>query len=141
MANTIILKRSSVAGKVPRTTDLALGEVGINTHDGKMFIKKDDGTESVVEISASSDASALATDTTNFNGNLSSSDTTVQLALDTLDDLSISSDASALATDTTNFNGNLSSSDTTVQLALETLDDLSLSINISRSKLLFYGSF
>jgi len=52
MANTVKLKRSAVQGKIPSTSDLELGEVGINTYDGKLFIKKDDGTESVVEIGA-----------------------------------------------------------------------------------------
>ncbi len=50
MANTIILKRSATPSKVPTTAQLALGEVAINTFDGRMFIKKDDGTPSVVEI-------------------------------------------------------------------------------------------
>ncbi|CAB4241490.1 Intramolecular chaperone auto-processing domain containing protein [uncultured Caudovirales phage] len=50
MANQIILKRSSTAGKVPSTAQLALGEVAINTHDGRIFIKKDDGVASIVEI-------------------------------------------------------------------------------------------
>lgn len=50
MAGTVKLKRSAVAGKVPSTTDLALGELALNTYDGKAYIKKDDGAESVVEI-------------------------------------------------------------------------------------------
>jgi len=50
MANTIVLKRSSTPGKVPTTSQLALGEIGINTHDGLIYIKKDDGTASVVQI-------------------------------------------------------------------------------------------
>ena len=50
MANIIKLKRSSVSGKVPLTTDLDLGELGINTYDGKVFIKQDDGTEKIVEV-------------------------------------------------------------------------------------------
>jgi hypothetical protein len=53
MANTIKIKRSAVQGKVPQTTDIALGELAINTYDGKLFLKKDDGTESIVDISAS----------------------------------------------------------------------------------------
>jgi len=53
MAQTIKLKRSSVAGRAPTVNDLELGEVAINTYDGKMYIKKDvSGTESIVEISA-----------------------------------------------------------------------------------------
>ena len=50
MANQIILKRSSTPSKVPTTAQLALGELAINTHDGKIFIKKDNGVPSVVEI-------------------------------------------------------------------------------------------
>lgn len=50
MANTIILKRSATPSNVPTTGQLALGEIGINTYDGKLFIKKDDGTASVVQI-------------------------------------------------------------------------------------------
>lgn len=50
MAQTIKLKRSAVPGKVPTVTDLALGELGINTHDGKAFLKKNNGTESIVQI-------------------------------------------------------------------------------------------
>jgi len=51
MAQTIKLKRSATAGAVPSTSNLALGEVAINTYDGKMYIKKDvSGTETVVEV-------------------------------------------------------------------------------------------
>lgn len=51
MAQTIKLKRSSVAGRVPSTSDLALGEIGINTTDGKAYLKKSvSGSESIVEI-------------------------------------------------------------------------------------------
>jgi len=50
MANTIILKRSATPGKTPTTSQLALGEIAINTYDGKLFIKKDNGTPAVVEI-------------------------------------------------------------------------------------------
>ena len=53
MANTLKHKQSSVAGKVPSTTDLALGELAINTTDGKVYLKKNvSGTESVVEVAA-----------------------------------------------------------------------------------------
>jgi hypothetical protein len=48
--NTILIKRSAVAAKVPSTTDLQLGEIAINTYDGKMYIKKNNGTDSVVQV-------------------------------------------------------------------------------------------
>ena len=50
MAQTIKLKRSSVQGRVPGTSDLDLGEVAINTYDGKVYIKKDNGTASIIEV-------------------------------------------------------------------------------------------
>ena len=50
----IVVKRSSVPGKVPTTTDLSLGEIAVNTYDGKMFIKKNvSDAETIVTISAS----------------------------------------------------------------------------------------
>jgi hypothetical protein len=52
MANTIQVKRSAVPAKVPTTSDLALGEIAVNTYDGKMYIKKDDGTPAIIEIGA-----------------------------------------------------------------------------------------
>lgn len=52
--STIKLKRSAVQGKVPVVGDLDLGEVAINTYDGKMYIKKDDGTPAIVEVGGGS---------------------------------------------------------------------------------------
>jgi len=72
MAQTIKLKRSSTEGQEPSTGDLALGEVAINTYDGKMYIKKDTGTvqtpvESIVEITETN----IVDDTTpELGGNL-----------------------------------------------------------------------
>ena len=49
MANTVKIKRSAVSGKVPVVGDLSLGELAINTYDGKLYTKKDvSGVESVV---------------------------------------------------------------------------------------------
>ena len=46
MAQTIKLKRSATQDAVPSTSSLALGELAINTYDGKLFIKKSvSGTE------------------------------------------------------------------------------------------------
>ena len=44
MAQTIKLKRSSVAGNIPSSSDLALGEIAVNTADGALYIKKGDNT-------------------------------------------------------------------------------------------------
>ena len=63
MANSIKVKRSATPSAAPTTANLALGELAINTYDGKLFIKKDDGTASIVEVGANSGA-ALSNDTT-----------------------------------------------------------------------------
>lgn len=55
MASTIKIKRSAVAGKVPTTTDLDLGELALNTYDGKLYTKKSvSGVESIVDLSSAS---------------------------------------------------------------------------------------
>jgi len=62
MTQTVQLKRSASAGAIPSTSDLALGELAINTYDGKAYIKKSvGGTQSVVEIGAdvSSDMASM----------------------------------------------------------------------------------
>lgn len=53
----IRIRRSAVQGAIPATSALALGELAINTYDGKLFLKKDvDGTESIVEVGSISQA-------------------------------------------------------------------------------------
>jgi len=53
MANTIKIRRSAVSGKTPAVGDLELGELAVNTYDGKLFTKKSaGGTDSIVEIGA-----------------------------------------------------------------------------------------
>ena len=50
MANILRLKRSDVAGRMPGIADLEPGELAINTHDGRLFLKKDNGTASIVDV-------------------------------------------------------------------------------------------
>jgi hypothetical protein len=50
-ANVVKFKRSAVSGKVPATADLALGEIALNTYDGRIYLKKSvTGVESIVAI-------------------------------------------------------------------------------------------
>ena len=80
MAQTIKLKRSSTGGAVPSTSSLSLGEVAINTYDGKMYIKKNDGSDAIVEIGAGTSAVWKSYDytatssQTSFSGNDNNSD-------------------------------------------------------------------
>ena len=55
MANIFKIKRSSVAGKKPVIGDLQLGELAVNTYDGKIFLKTEvpgtpDPIQTVVEF-------------------------------------------------------------------------------------------
>ena len=53
MSQTVLIKRSSVAAKTPTTVQLSLGELAVNTYDGKVYLKKNVlGTESIVEVGA-----------------------------------------------------------------------------------------
>ena len=49
-ANEIKLKRSSVESRVPSVSDLTLGELAVNTYDGKLFFKKNNGSDSLESI-------------------------------------------------------------------------------------------
>ena len=50
MAQLVKLKRTSVEGRKPTTSNLELGELAINTYDGKIYFEKDNGTPSIKEI-------------------------------------------------------------------------------------------
>ena len=61
MANVIKIKQSAVPARVPTTSDLALGELGINTYDGKLYTRKDSGTASIIEIGAGGGGGTVTT--------------------------------------------------------------------------------
>jgi hypothetical protein len=87
MSTIIKVKRSSVQGKVPITTDLELGEFAINTYDGKLFTKKNvNGTESIVDLSLG---------TTNLG--YSANSTAVTVTSDTGSDINILAANSTIA--------------------------------------------
>jgi hypothetical protein len=44
------LKRTAVEGKVPNTSNIELGELAINTFDGRIFFEKDNGTPSIQQV-------------------------------------------------------------------------------------------
>ena len=50
MATVIQFKRSSTQNDVPSTSDLALGEIAINTYHGRMYTEKNDGSAAIVQI-------------------------------------------------------------------------------------------
>ena len=67
MAQTIKRMRSASSGSQPSTSDLALGELALNTYDGKVYMKKNDGSESIVEIGQSGSVYTKTTVTATAN--------------------------------------------------------------------------
>ena len=77
MATNIKLKRSASAGAVPGTSDVALGELALNTTDGKLYMKKSvSGSESIVEISGTKAPTSSAFSHQEFKYTASSNQTT-----------------------------------------------------------------
>ena len=77
MATTLLHKRSSTSGDIPTTSSLALGELAINTIDGYLFIKTDDGTtERIVRFRGDPSSEASITHDT-FSGDGSTTQFTV----------------------------------------------------------------
>jgi hypothetical protein len=66
-------------GDIPSIEELKLGEIGINTQDGKLYIKReyDGGIQTIVEIGAVGDDSLAAT--TTFNAYIFTSDGTLEV--------------------------------------------------------------
>ena len=103
MANTVKMKRSAVAGKVPATTDLDLGEIAINTYDGVAYIKKDvSGTQTVVPIGVGDVTSSSVSSTDNsivrFDGTTGK---VIQNSTITIDDTGNIANANSFQFDTT----------------------------------------
>ena len=77
MATNIVLKRSATQGATPGTSDLELGELALNTYDGKMYMKKTvSGSSSIVELTGTLAASSSAFAYESFKYTASSNQTT-----------------------------------------------------------------
>ena len=72
MAQTIKLRRSAVAGNVPTTSQLGLGELAINTADGKIYFEKNDGSATIQTIVTTN---SQTTGSIEVTGNISGSAT------------------------------------------------------------------
>ena len=66
MASNIKFKRSAVQNRVPTTSQLDLGELALNTYDGKLYTEINTGSAAVVEIG--SKLSSLVVDGANGGG-------------------------------------------------------------------------
>ena len=105
MANTILLKRSATPGRAPTTAQLALGEIAINTYDGRLYIKKTvSGVSSIVEIggvaSVNGETGTVTIDTGDVeeNGNLYFTNARARSALSAGTGISYNSATGAIST-------------------------------------------
>lgn len=71
MAQKIKLKRSSTQSNVPSVGDLSLGELAVNTFDGKLFFKKTAGGSTSIEHIVTTNAQI--TGSVNLTGAMTSS--------------------------------------------------------------------
>ena len=74
MAQIVKLKRTAVSGKIPTTSNLLLGELAMNTYDGRIFFEKDvDGTLSIQEILTTNSHPYATTGSLYLNGAVTAS--------------------------------------------------------------------
>lgn len=59
MSNTILIKRSSTPNSAPTTGQLSLGELAINTNDGRLYTKIDTGTPAIFDLTQNQPISLL----------------------------------------------------------------------------------
>ena len=71
MSNTILLKRSSTANAVPGTGSISLGELAINTYNGRLFTKVDTGVQSIVDLTQVTLTGDVTANGTTASGNIS----------------------------------------------------------------------
>jgi hypothetical protein len=50
VTQSVLLRRSNLAGKVPTTDSLHVGEIGLNTYDGRAFMHKSGSTNEIVQL-------------------------------------------------------------------------------------------
>lgn len=71
MANTVLLKKSSVASKVPLTTDLSYGELALNYTDEKLYFKNASNVIKSFSITSSALTIGTGLSGTSYNGSSS----------------------------------------------------------------------
>ena len=111
MANTVLLKKSSVASRVPNTSDLEYGELAINYTDGKLYFKNSSNQiDSFLSTAASSTVSSV-------DGN--TGDVTSQQIIDAVADLTGIPEGDF---DLGTFTGAVITDNTTIKTALQELE-------------------
>ena len=104
MSSLIKIKRSAVQGKSPNTSIIELGELALNTYDGKLYFKKDDGAESIVTIQEVTEDNLLV-DTSTINNSTSTNLSGVIADFDSVLTAATGGELSVFADATINGNG------------------------------------
>tara|TARA_B100001939_G_scaffold142923_1_gene123707 strand:+ start:111 stop:935 length:825 start_codon:yes stop_codon:yes gene_type:complete len=111
MATVIQFKRSSTQNDVPSTSDLALGELAVNTYHGRFYTEKNDGSASVVEV-GSNPASLTINDAITFptsdgtNGQALVTDGSGTLSFSTVGGTGLTIFTYSITSNTTSITGN-----------------------------------
>lgn len=90
MAQNILQRRSAIQGKTPTTSSLQVGEIGLNTYDGKAYIHKSGSTqsiESIVITNSTTTGSITLTQTGSFAELVVSQDANIQRDLYVTNDI------------------------------------------------------
>lgn len=70
MAQVVKLKRTAIQGKVPTTSNIELGELAVNTYDGRIFFEKSGSSESIQQVVTTD---SITTGSINIIGNVTAS--------------------------------------------------------------------
>lgn len=81
MANTILIKRSGSDGTIPASANLSLGELAINTFNGRLFAKKDNGSVTVVDLTRNDPIRVLGDATSTYEWDQTTYTSNVTIAL------------------------------------------------------------
>lgn len=125
MANKVLLKKSSVAARVPTTSDLDYGELALNYADGKLYYKN---SSNVVQSFGSTSFTRVTTNTTAVAGKKYICDTTSAAFTLTLPASPVSGDTVVVADGGSFYTNNL-----TVGRNSSTIDGINddLALNIT----------
>jgi len=73
MAQIVKLRRTAVTGRIPTTSNLELGELAMNTYDGRIFFEKSSSEESIQEILTTNSHPYAVTGSLYLNGAITAS--------------------------------------------------------------------
>ena len=73
MAQIVKLKRTAISGKIPNISNLELGELAMNTYDGRIFFEKSSSEESIQEILTTNSHPYAVTGSIYLNGAVTAS--------------------------------------------------------------------